>query len=89
MIEISQVTNFTKETSKSDTSQGNCVDLAQVNCEHKHNHHTSYMGLDPTNFWESNIGPTQNCVGKYISSIQLGPYYLLNPGGTLIVNSCV
>ena len=29
---ILQVTNFTRETSKSEASQGNCVDLVQVNC---------------------------------------------------------
>ena len=34
-----------------------------------------------TNFWESNMGPAQYCVGS-IDSLQLGPYHLFNPDGS-------
>ena len=46
---------------------------------HRRSHRTGCTGPDPTNFWESNMGPAQYCVAS-IDSLQLGPYYLFNPG---------
>ena len=33
--------------------------------QHRRSHRMGCMGPDPTNFWESNMGPAQNCVAKY------------------------
>ena len=33
---------------------------------HRRSHRTGCTGPDPTNFLESNIGPAQNCVAKYL-----------------------
>ena len=32
---------------------------------HRRSHRTDCTGLDPTNFWESNMGSAQNCASKY------------------------
>ena len=33
--------------------------------EHRRSHRTGCTGQDPTNFWDSNMGPPQNFVAKY------------------------
>ena len=32
---------------------------------HRRSHHTGCTGPNPTNFWESNMGPAQYCAAKY------------------------
>ena len=34
-------------------------------CQHRRSHRTGCTGPDPTNFWDSNMGPSQNFVSKY------------------------
>ena len=52
---------------------------------HRRSHCTGCVGPDPTNFWESNMGPAQNCV-ESINSLQLGPYHLFNPAAPLDIH---
>ena len=47
---------------------------------HRRSHRTGCTGLDPTNFWESNIYRTRPILCSEVL-IQLGPYHLSNPGG--------
>ena len=41
------------------------IDLTSMGCKHRRHHRTGCTGPDPTNFWESDMGPAQNCVAKY------------------------
>ena len=59
------------------------VDVRLLWCPHRRSHLT---GPDPTNFWESNTGPAQNCVANYnldptICSTPVAPL------GTLKINN--
>ena len=51
---------------------------------HRRSHRTGCTGPDPTNFWDSNMGPPQNFVAKYFDSLHNGPYHLFNPGGASV-----
>ena len=41
------------------------LDLYQMKGGHRRSHRTGCTGPDPTNFWDSNMGPAQNFVAKY------------------------
>ena len=42
---------------------------------YRRSHRTGCTGPDPTNFWESNMGPAQICVAKYYITSILDPIY--------------
>ena len=39
--------------------------VAEDGVRHRRSHRTGCTGPDPTNFWDSNMGPAQNFVAKY------------------------
>ena len=44
--------------------RGSCMRSCRP-LKHRRSHRTGYPGPDPTNFWESNMGPAQNFVATY------------------------